>query len=106
MGYRLEISKVTSLACGNKLYGYIDPETLHKCKSWQWLDEHGYLDPNEKDKWTYGYSHEMLLLKDDFEEFIKLYIEDYNKYAPYGGELSLDDFDEALDEFCVRLEWA
>lgn len=105
MGYRLEISKVGSIACGGKLYGYISPETLHECKSWQWLRDHDRLEKEDQDLWDYGYDHEMLLFKDEFKEFIELYIEDYNKYAPYGGKLSLDDFDEALGEYCVRLGW-
>lgn len=105
MGYRLEISPVGSIACGGKLYGYISPETLHECKSWQWLRDHDQLEKEDQDLWDYGYDHKMILFKDEFKEFIELYIEDYNKHNPYHCQLELADFEKALKENCVRLEW-
>ena len=98
MGYRLEISKLEYTGdCGGKLFGYISDEQLHDCKSWQWLKEHGHLDEETEDIWGYGLTHGSYLFGTAFEEFIKLYIEDYNRYSPFGNKLSLDDFEQSLN---------
>ena len=98
MGYRLEIPKLEYTGdCGGKLFGYISDEQLHDCKSWQWLKEHRYLDEETEDIWNYGIDHGVCLFGPYYEEFIKLYIEDYNKYSPYGNKLSLDDFEQTLN---------
>lgn len=105
MGYRLEVSKVESSDCGGKLFGYISDEALHSCKSWKWLKEKGYIDEEDEDMWDYGASHQTLLWSDEYEEFIKLYIEDYNTYSPYGNTLSLNDFKGSLSADKVLIEW-
>ena len=104
MGYRLEISKLEHADCGGKLFGYIEDEELHECKSWQWLKEHGYLDKSDEDLWSYGFSHGAKLWHDDYEEFIKLYIEDYNRYYK-DYPITVDKFKESLDADCVYIEW-
>ena len=104
MGYRLEISKVEYLDCGGKLFGYINTDELHKCKSWQWLKKRGYLDKEDEDSWDYGYDHSALLGKDEYKEFIELYIEDFNKYY-HDTRLSLDDFKKSLAADDVQIEW-
>lgn len=106
MGYRLEISEVNYTGdCGGKLFGYISEEELHKCKSWQWLKDHGYLDGEDEDLWDYRFTHQSVLFADKFKEFIKLYIDDYNKYSQYGRQLSLDDFKKSLKAEQVLIEW-
>lgn len=105
MGYRLEISKLEYTDCGGKLFGYIDEDDLHTCKSWQWLKKHLYLDEETEDYWDYAFKHEAVLFKDDFKEFITLYIEDYNRLSPYGNTLSLDDFKESLATDRVLIQW-
>lgn len=106
MGYRLEISEVKYTGdCGGKLFGYIDEEELHNCRSWKWLKRRGYIDKEEKDLWDYGFYHQTVLFRDEFREFIKLYIDDYNKYNHYGHKLSLDDFANSLKAEQVLIEW-
>lgn len=103
MGYRLEISKVEHLKSGGKLFGYLEPEELHKCKSWQWLRDKNYVD-TKNDIWDYDYNHATLLTEEDFRQFIELYIEDYNKH--YGLDLmKLEDFEETLESEYIVLEW-
>jgi len=110
MGYRLEVWQMKySGDCGGKLYGYISSEELHKCKSWQWLRDNGYLKEGTEDNWDYDDEHRCVLDGEDFKTFIKLYIKDFNKYSPYGSKLILDDFKASLDlakkgEFLV-IEW-
>lgn len=100
MGYRLEISKIVYTGdCGGKLFGYISEEELHNCKSWQWLRDRWRIEGTEDvldDVWDYGISHGTFLSGSDYKEFIKLYIKDYNKYSPYGGKLTLDNFKDSL----------
>lgn len=104
MGYRLETSAVKPADCGGKLYGYISKKDLHKLKSWKWLVENEWVSKADKDKWDYGYDHQMVMWHEDFEEFIKLYIEDYNTY--YGEKvLSLKDFKASLKAEMVLVEW-
>lgn len=114
MGYRLEISKIEPCCDGGKLYGYIDEEDLRKCKSWKWLKEKGCFvdfDGDDDDDyatlWDYGVDHRIVMYPEDFEEFIKLYIEDKKKYGPYHqyGEC-LEDYAEALkSQHKVLIEW-
>ena len=107
MGYRLEISEVKDNGdCGGKLFGYINNEELHKCKSWQWLKKHEYITDEDEDCWDYGFDHQIVLWPDQFKEFIELYIDDYNKYSQYGNKLSLDDFRKSLKFEKVLIEWA
>ena len=97
MGYRLEVSKIEYTGdCGGKLFGYISEENLHKCKSWQWLKDKGYLKEGLEDVWDYGITHGTLLPGPEYKEFIKLYIEDYNKYNQYNNKLSLSDFEKTI----------
>lgn len=106
MGYRLETSEVKYTGdCGGKLFGYISEEELHKCKSWKWLKDHGYIDEEDEDLWDYSFSHQTVLFQEEFKEFIKLYIDDYNKYGQYGLQLSLDDFNKSLKAGQVLIEW-
>lgn len=103
MGYRLEISKVEHVESGGKLFGYIEDEELHKCKSWQWLRDRNYFD-TKNDVWGYGYEHTILLDEEDYRQFIELYIEDYNKH--FGLDLmKLEDFEETFGSEYVLLEW-
>lgn len=81
MGYRLEIYKIEYVACGGKLYGYVEDETLEKCKSWKWLLEKRYIDDEDKYFWDYCANHDICLYGDDLKEFISLYLEDYEKYG-------------------------
>ena len=104
MGYRLEISKLEYLDCGGKLFGYMETDELHKCKSWQWLKKHGYLDDGLEDEWDYGVNHGTALYHSAYEEFIKLYVEDFNNhYKDY--QITLDKFKKSLDADWVYLEW-
>ena len=105
MGYRLEISKLEYSDCGGKLFGYIFTEELHTCKSWKWLKDHLHLDKEDEDYWEYDAQHQVTLFKEDFREFIALYIEDYNRLSPYGNTLSLDDFKDSLSADRVLIEW-
>ena len=105
MGYRLEVSSVVYSDCGGKLFGYISDEEMHNCKSWQWLKNKELLTEYNQDLWDYGIPHTVRLWHNDFEEFIKLYIEDYNKYSPYHNTLSLDDFKKSLSADEVIIEW-
>lgn len=100
MGYRLEISEVKYTGeCG----GYFCEEDLHKCKSWRWLKERGYVD--EEDLRDGVFYHQVMLFQNEFIEFIKLYIDDYNKYNDCGHKLSLDDFVHSLGVEKVLIEW-
>lgn len=106
MGYRLEISEVKYTGeCGGKLFGYIDEKKLHDCKSWKWLKKRGYITEEDEDLWDYSFYHQTVLDQDKFRKFIKLYIDDYNKYSPYGCKLSLDDFEKSLKAEQVLIEW-
>ena len=105
MGYRLEISSIEPQECGGKLFGYISDEDLHTCKSWKWMKDKGFLEKEYEDCWTYSFNHQMELWHDEFEEFIKLYIEDYNRLSPYGNTLSIDDFKSSLSHRLVLVEW-
>lgn len=79
MGYRLEISKIKYTGvCGGKLYGYTDDETLHKMKSYEWLKKNEYIEGDEC--WGYGFNPQIVLNKEDFIEFVKLYNEDLNNF--------------------------
>lgn len=103
MGYRLEISKVEHLTSGGKLFGYLNTEDLHNCKSWQWLRDKNYVDA-KNDIWDYSYNHATLLTKKDYRQFIELYIEDFNKH--YGlDSLKLEDFKETSDAEYIVIEW-
>lgn len=105
MGYRLEISKLTPSDCGGKLFGYISDEDLHTCKSWKWMKDKCFLEKEYEDCWDYDFSHQMQLNRYAYKEFIKLYIEDYNRLSPYGNTLSLDDFKDSLSNDLVLVEW-
>lgn len=86
MGYRLEMSEIKYKACGSKLYGYCETSKL---KSYQWLLSKGYLDGIEDKKFvdrngiTFAECNgnpQIIMRKDDFKEFIKLYNEDLNEH--------------------------
>lgn len=104
MGYRLEISKLEYLDCGGKLFGYMSTDELHKCKSWQWLKKHGYFDDGWEDEWDYGFEHGTALHHSEYEEFIKLYVEDFNNHYK-DCPITLDKFKKSLDADWVYLEW-
>lgn len=105
MGYRLEISASISTDCGGKLFGYISEEDLHTCESWKWLKEHHYIDEKDENLWDYGFDHHILMNRDEFKEFIALYIKDYNRLSPYGNKLSICDFKESLKYEWLNVEW-
>ena len=108
MGYRLEISKLEYarkleyVGCGGKLFGYIDDEELHECKSWQWLKRHGYLDKSDEDLWDYGVWHTTLLSGKEYKQFIKLYTDDYKEYG-YNNPTIIKELNESLG--CDDDDW-
>ena len=105
MGYRLEVYKLEHAESGGKLFGYISDEELHTCKSWKWLKDKGLLEEGLEDAWCYGITHAQDLFHDDYLEFIKLYIEDYNRLSPFGSHLTLEDFSKSLAAGEVALYW-
>ena len=101
MGYRLEIYEMKYKACGGKLYGYVDIETLEKCKSWKWLMNRGYINEDNNYTWYYYANHDICLFGDDLKEFLKLYLEDYEKYG-YNCDDTKEELKNLLD--CNRLD--
>ena len=101
MGYRLEISKVEYRACGGKLYGYAGntAEELgirDKLKSVKWLLDNNFV--SKETFWNYGYDNPIILNKEEYKEFIKLYAEDKKEYhKKYGEELDKDYFKDAFE---------
>lgn len=111
MGYRLEVSKIEYCDCGGKLFGYIPPSEMKKCKSAKWLYENHFIDSLfdegecDYEFWYQTYNPQIIMDTEQYQQFIKLYIEDYNKFSPYGNKLSLDDFKETLNASYVLVEW-
>ena len=128
MGYRLEFTNPNRPeqiihSCGGKLFGYIENDILEKCKSWNWLKEHGFfceiISKYEDGKqieireynevysycWDYGVDHKMFLSKEQFKEFITLYIEDRNTYWASGWSDSLENYSDALDLDVIECAW-
>lgn len=110
MGYRMYAYPVFGEGeCGGKLYGEIEEEVLHNLPSWKWLVSHGYVDNSDGVDFCScgGYNH-TIMFKDEFLEFIKLYVDDFNEYwkpKAKEGKLSLDDFEECLSAERVCMEW-
>lgn len=109
MGYRLEVSTIKYCCCGGKLYGYISDDDMKKCKSWKWLVKNGYAEMSEDfgiPFYEYDAPNYTVLTKREFEEFIKLYIDDKKKYGTYHqiGE-NIDEYKEALQSNYVLIEW-
>ena len=129
MGYRLEFSDPNHkdnilFSCGGKLYGYLDDEfDIKTLKSWQWMKKNGFFDDYKYDyesekvivkydelyaeEWGYGFRHTMYLTKEQFLEFIKLYIEDRNNlwFNDTEYEDSLDNYHDALQLNVIMCEW-
>lgn len=118
MGYRLEFkdpNKDELLdSCGGKLYGYIEYDDLKECKSWNWMKENGFFNSSDgmydeeyAEMWDYGAYHTMYLTKDQFHEFITLYIEDRNKFWFNDSEYkdSLENYYDALKLNVIKCEW-
>lgn len=96
MGYRLEISEAKEVFYGTKLYGYADVEKLKSIR---------YLISKEKlteDKAEYGFIYgsdmPIVLSKQEFVEWAKLYSEDYDKYCPYKCANDDDEYSFIEDE--------
>lgn len=103
MGYRLEISELEYKACGGKLYGYVEDTT--ELKSYKWLLDKNYIDGDEY--WSYGCNPKIILDKEEFKEFIKLYNEDCNNAGHEKDVVLKDkDFQELIksDKYKI-LEW-
>lgn len=101
MGYRLEISKIEYRTCGGKLYGYEGNSTddlvnNSNFKSAKWLLDNNFID--EDNYWDYGCCNQIVLDKDEYKKFIKLYAEDKKEYhKKYGEELDEDYFKDAFE---------
>ena len=108
MGYRLEIYKKEHFACGGKMFGYMSPDDLPKCKSWCWLRDNGYIDEDDEDCWDYSFSHTTELWGDRYKQFIKLYLEDYIKYG-YNCQDTIDELKKTIietkDTDQIIIEW-
>lgn len=97
MGYRLEVYKAEYVECFGKLYGYIDRKDLKELKSYKWLLRNEYITGEPDEYWNYGFNPNIVLDHWDFEEFLKLYIEDFNNVR--GEEvLKLEDYKELLND--------
>lgn len=77
------------------LFGYISKAEQEQCKSWQWLKEH-YKDKFDDIDYFYNIPVEITMDVEMFDDFIKLYIEDYNKFLPSERKLTLKDFENEL----------
>jgi hypothetical protein len=98
MGYRLEISKIIDADFGGtKLFGYAEDE--HELKSYQWLLQKGYIKGDEV--WTYGFDPQIILTRREFAEFINLYWEDLQNYAP--GWVMPQSLKDLIEEDCSKL---
>lgn len=108
MGYCLEISKKEYCDCGGALYGYISDDELKQCKSWQWLKKHhnDKFDDNIDDFiWGIGSSPGITMWPSEYKEFIKLYIDDYNKFSS-SDKISLKNFEKSLSSNDkILVEW-
>lgn len=111
MGYRLEISKIEHCCDGGKLYGYPTKIDTEKLESYKWLKNHGMTSLDDDDEFgcewfEVGGMNQHVLTKEEFLEFIKLYIEDKKKYGCYHqyGE-TLEDYKPALEANEVLIEW-
>lgn len=103
MGYRLEIGELEYKACGGKLYGYV--EDTEQLKSYKWLLDNCYIDGDEY--WSYGCNPKIILRKNKFKEFIKLYNEDCNN-AGHTKDIVLKDkgIQELMNSDKLKiLEW-
>ena len=129
MGYRLEFKDPNHedniiFSCGGKLYGYMDDDfDVKSFKSWQWMKRNGFFDDYKYDwdketvilsydeeyaeNWGYGFRHTMYLSKEQFLEFIKLYIEDRNTYYLCDVEYkdSIKNYYDVLKLNVVLCEW-
>lgn len=86
------------------LFGYISKAEQEQCKSWQWLKEH-YKDEFSDIDYFYNIPVEITMGVETFNDFIKLYIEDYNKFSPFKQRLTLKNFEDELkpgDDVLVR----
>lgn len=97
MGYRLKIYRADYACCGGKLFGYISEEDLPKCKSWVWLNKHGYLYEEDKYCWDYCIEHTTMLYGDDYREFMDLYIKDYKKFG-YNNPETIKELTDSIDK--------
>lgn len=108
MGYRLNISKVIDADIGGgKLYGYV--EDMNKLKSVQWLVANHYLEQENVNFPDWEANPTIVLRKDEFNEYIKLYYQDLNEFRN-PDKTSLWEFDEdmkkLIEEDCSKLlEW-
>lgn len=76
MGYRLEVSKITQVFYGTKLFGNYENEEL---KSYKWLQDNGYIDYDEYFYFGYGFEGNIVMDVKDFKEFAKVYNDDLNR---------------------------
>lgn len=87
------------------LFGYISKAEQEQCKSWQWLKEH-YEDEFGDIDYFYNIPVEITMDAEMFNDFIRLYIEDYNKFLPSERRLTLKDFgDEPKSGDDVLVYW-
>lgn len=128
MGYRLEFNnpnqeKQMIWSCGGKFFGYVDRDILERCKSWKWIKEHGFFndivvkyengerveeieyDEEYAYSWDYGIEHKMYLTREQFKEFIALYIGDRNLFWCDGWEDSLENYSDALKLDVIECGW-
>lgn len=95
MPFDFNVSKLDNKAEHFNLFGYISKAEQEQCKSWQWLKEYC------KDKfgdidYFYNMPVEIIMNAEMFDDFIKLYIEDYNKFLPSERKLTPKDFEDEL----------
>lgn len=104
MGYRLNIAQIKEVWYGTKLYGYgID---LSKLLSYQFLVSLDKIDG--KECWDYGAYNYIVLDKNEFKEFIKLYDEDlFNNPVYYQQEknefINKPEIQKLLKSKCDKL---
>lgn len=109
MGYRMTVinPENRSIIVDSKLYGYITEDEMRQCKSLQWLLDHklveGYdkrvISPYNPDFWDYGYYNTMYLSKEQYEEFIPLYVEDRSKFY------CRPDYPDDVEKYLCGLQW-
>ena len=104
MGYRLEISRIIdSDLGGTKLYGYVEDVT--KLKSWNWLVNNGHLNEENKLFFEWDGNPSIILSKDEFRDFTKLYWEDIKDFRNPEWNMP-DTIKDLIEEDCSKLlEW-
>lgn len=90
MGYRLEISEPKSIFYGTKLYGYVD---LEECESIKWLLDKKFITEEDVlfDHWNCGGLMPIVMVVEEFKEFIVLYDKDCQRLRDYKDSILNDE---------------